>query len=167
MKIIDLGQAIYDEIGDTTNISLPSIITYLRNNVGRLNALLNTTYIIDPNSLEIINGSDNITLIGLMESAIYAQLYEVYYFQRRANAMLGAASIDTVIQYQTDGGSIRLLDRNQIAKTYAQLKKEAEDILYKMVNRYKFYTTQAVQIVGEDIIEPPFPLNYARRNLLT
>ena len=167
MKVIDLSQSIIDELGDTTNISLPSVAMYLRNNIGKLNDYLNTNYIIDPNSLEIVSPTDNTVLIGLMESAIYAQIYEVYYFQRRTNALLGAAAIDTVIEYQSDGGAIRMIDRNQLAKTYAQLKKDAQDTLYRMINRYKYYTTQATQIVGDDLACDEPRLDYARRNLLT
>lgn len=167
MKIADLGQGIIDELGDTTNISLPSVVTYLRSNVGKLNDLLNTDYIVQPNSLEIVSSADNTVEIGLMESAIFAQLYEVYYFQRRANALLGALAIDTVLEYQSDGGAIRMIDRNQIAKTYAQLKKDAQDALTKMVNRYKFYTTHPVQITGDDLVANQRPLQYFRRNLLT
>lgn len=166
MLIVDLAQSIIDDLGDSTNISLPSVATYLRQNIGKLNDLLNTNFIIEPNSLEIINSDDN-TTIGLMECAIYMQLYEVYYFQRRANAFLGALAIDAVIEYQSDGGAIRLVDRNQIAKTYAQLKKDAQDTLNKMINRYKFYTTKAVQITGDDLIAHERPLQYFRRNLLT
>lgn len=167
MKVVDLSQSIIDDLGDTTNISIPSVATYLRNNIGKLNDLLNTDYIIDPNSLEIVSASDNTIQIGLLESAIFSQLYEVYYFQRRANTFLGALSVDAVIEWQSDGGAIRMIDRNQIAKTYSQLRKDAQDMLNKMVNRYKFYTTHAVQIVGDDLIAHQHPLQYLRRNLLT
>ncbi len=167
MKIVDLSLSIIDDLGDTTNLSIPLVATYLRNNIGKLNDFLNTDYIIQPNTLEIVSAADNSVEIGLMESAIFAQLYEVYYFQRRANATLGAAAIDTVIEYQSDGGAIRMIDRNQIAKTYAQLRKDAQDILNKMINRYKFYTTHAVQIIGDDLIAHERPLQYFRRNLLT
>lgn len=167
MKVVEIAQELIDDLGDNTNISIPSICTYLRQNIGKLNTLLNTDYIIAPNTLEIVSGADNTIEIGLMESAIYAQLYEVYYFQRRANATLGAAAIDTVIEYQSDGGAIRMIDRNQIAKTYAQLKKDAQDTLNKMINRYKFYTTHAIQIIGDDLIAHERPLQYLRTNLLT
>lgn len=166
-KVVDISQGIIDDLSDTTNISLPSVATYLRQNIGRLNDLINSNFIIQQGTLEIVDGTDGVTLIGDLESALYSQLYEIYYFQRRANSVLGVVSIDTVIQYQSDGGVIRQIDRNQIARTYLDLKKDAEEQLKSMVNKYKLYTIGAVQIIGSDLVHHTFPLSFLRRNLLT
>ena len=47
MKIVDVANEIYMELGELSSLSIPAIAFWLRTNVGNLNARLNTSYEID------------------------------------------------------------------------------------------------------------------------
>lgn len=166
MLIVDLANEVYEELNEDSMISIPSVAFWLRNgtNIGKLNDLINTTFGLNA-SLEIIDSSSN--QIGFSEAAIYAQLFYVSFYTRKAQSFLGAAGIDNVTNIQSDGGVITFVNRNEIAKTFIQLKKDAKTTLDQLINRYKFYNTRAVQVTGDDLFIPEHPLEYGRRNLLT
>jgi len=159
MKIVDLSTEIYEELNEDSMISIPSIVTYLRgsSNLGKLNDLINTNFIVQPNSLEIVDFNDNTIEIGPIEASIYAQMFYVYFYGRKAQSFLGAAGIDSVISMQSDQGQITFVNRNEIAKTFIQLRKDAVAMLNQLVNLYKFHNYSPVQVVGKDIIEPVQP----------
>ena len=116
--ILDLSDQLYREISDTTNTSIASISFWLRGigNIGQLNNLLFTTYSLNP-ALEIIDNGGN--YIGEAESAIYKKLYELFYYNQRMIANLGAAGTD-VIQVSSDGGTARIIQKTDIAKVFLQ-----------------------------------------------
>lgn len=170
MKIVDLSSEIYDELNQDSMVSIPSIATYLRggSNLGKLNELINTNFTIDSNSLEIIDITNSSIEIGPQEAAIYAQLFYVYFYGRKAQSFLGAAGIDNVITMESDQGQITFVNRNEISKTFLQMKKDARDLLDKFVNMYKFNNYSPVQVVGSDILQPHHGfLAWGRLQLLT
>jgi hypothetical protein len=138
MKIIDLADSIWrDDLLSSTSISIPSITIWLRfeKNIGELNNLLNTTYYVDPTSLELIDSNNN--EITNLEASIYRHIYLISFYGRQAQNFLGASGIDIVNSISSDGGSVRFINRNEIAKTYLELQKEIKDTLFKLINWYK------------------------------
>ena len=53
MKIADIANEVYMELGELTSLSVPAIAFWVRTNIGNLNARLNTPYVIDPGTFEI------------------------------------------------------------------------------------------------------------------
>ena len=54
MKIVEIADEIFRELGEPCTLSIPAIAYWLRSNVGELNNLIYTSYSINPKDLEII-----------------------------------------------------------------------------------------------------------------
>lgn len=173
MKVVDLATYIIDELGDSDSISIPSVSFWLRagSNLGKLNNAINTSFTLN-DSLEVVDG-DGIEITDI-EGAIYAQMYYVYFYQRQSTSMLGAAQYDSVVEVSSDGGTIRMLNKNELSKTYNQLRKDAKTLLDDMINSYKFHEYKPQQVVGYDLYINSYyydnnyysPIAYARNFLL-
>ena len=170
MYTVDLASEIYRELGEPHDLSLPSITQWLRfgSNLGSLNNLIHTNYVVSPGDLNIIDG-ETADQIGLPEAAIYAQIFYVYYYQKRATKTLESASYDRLLSAESDGGQITFLNRTTISQTYIQLKKEAKELLATLVNRYRHNAYTPLQIVGDDLTTGMTypPLYYGRYMILT
>ena len=64
--------------------------------------------------------------------------------------MLGAAALDSVIQISDLGTSIRKVNKNEIGKTYNQVKKQEQEELNRMIAAYKISASAPRQIAGDD-----------------
>ena len=109
MKIADIGNEIYMELGEPTSLSIPAIAFWLRTNIGNLNSRINTTYDIDPTTFEITPA------VGHKEKDILKKLYMVHYYDAQLRSSLGAASTDTWVEISSDGTSVRRVNKIQIS----------------------------------------------------
>jgi hypothetical protein len=75
MKVVDIADDVYRELGSPTALSIPAIAFYIRGSVGALNSYINTEYVLN-DSLEIEetitdnSGSTTTTEIGISETSI-------------------------------------------------------------------------------------------------
>ena len=53
MKVVDIADEIYRELGEVTSLSIPAIAFWVRTNIGALNSFINTTYSINTTTLEL------------------------------------------------------------------------------------------------------------------
>ncbi len=53
MKIVDIADEIYRELGEPTDNSIPPIVFWIRTNLGTLNNYLNTAFKIQKPTLEV------------------------------------------------------------------------------------------------------------------
>ena len=53
MKIVDIADELYRELAEPSDLSIPAISFWLRSNIGKLNNLISTAYLIDEDTLEI------------------------------------------------------------------------------------------------------------------
>jgi hypothetical protein len=151
-KIVDVADSIYrDEINQDSSVSIASIAAWLRfgTNLGQLNNLLNTDFSINSSSLEIVDSSG--TEISDLESSIYKQLYLISYYSRNAKNSMGVGGVDQILEAQSDGGVLRFVNRNELAKSYIQLKKDIELKLKGLVNAYKHNAYAPQHVTGDDI----------------
>ena len=134
MEIVDLADDIFrNELNEPDDISIPNIVFWLLANIPSLNVLLGTNYVVDF-STSIITPE-----LGDAESAILKYLYLIHYsdilIKSNLNTTGGGGS---ALSELSDGDTtIRWVSKNEIAKSYIQLKKSLEDIFNKMVLSYK------------------------------
>ncbi len=156
MKVVDIAQEIHKELGEPSDLSLAAISYWLRSNIGALNNHINKYYDIDSTSYEIIDvghegtGTDP---IGLKEIAILKKMYVVYDYEKKLRSVLGAASQDAVIQISDLGTSIRKVNKNEVGKTFAQVKKQEIEELNRMIAHYKISSSIPRQVAGDDTEE--------------
>ena len=154
MKIIDLATSLYKtELAEPSDISIPSLATYFRYNVGDLNNLLGTCFSLSPTSLEIID--EHGCEINKEAAMIYKYIYLLSYYARQIRANLGVGGVSQTLSIQSDGGIVRLVDKTQISKVFLQLREDTEKTLSKLTNKYKMHRQHASQVEGSDIYVSP------------
>ena len=95
-------------------------------------------------------------------------IYSVHYYERLFRNALGAASTDSTLEINQNGFMARKINKNELAKTYAQLRKQISDELETLTKNYNLNEARPLQIAGDDIYEEgnrPYNYNSYIRNL--
>jgi len=162
-KIVDIADEIYREMGEPSDSSIASIAFWLRTNISRLNILINKPYTINEETLEI---SDTETdPFGINEKGIFKLIYTSYYYERLFRNALGAASTDSVIEIDQNGFRAKKVNKNELAKTYSDLKKQTDEQLKMMLDNYNINEVTPIQVAGDDTIEAPSRTYSYSRNI--
>jgi len=152
-KIIDIADEIYRELGEPSDLSLSSIAFWLRTNIGDLNILINKKYYIEETTYEIANEEGEI--FKDIEKSIFKMLYSMHYYERLFRNALGAASTDSVLEISQNGFSARKINKNELAKTYAELRNQISDELQILTKNYNLNEARPLQVAGDDTVEEP------------
>ena len=115
MKIVDIADEIFRELGNPSTISLPAISFWIRSNVGELNNRINTTFKI------LDYGTEAYEFSG----SFVSPQYEPQAFNEATGALglsvsgdNGAASVPAIVSIQAEEASI--LKKMYIVHYYAQ-----------------------------------------------
>jgi len=153
-KIVDIADELYREMGEPSDLSIASIAYWLRSNIGDLNITINKTYTINEITLEIeIPDGDS---FGNTEKSIFKMLFSIHYYERLLRNALGAASTDSTIEINQNGFSARRINKNELAKTYAELRKQINAELMELTKNYNLNEARPIQVAGDDTIEEPY-----------
>ncbi|MAF44000.1 MAG: hypothetical protein CMI54_07555 [Parcubacteria group bacterium] len=155
MKIVDIADEIYRELDSPPDLSVPAISYWVRSNVGALNNHINMRFIINSTSFEVehTNVDDTIRPIAQEESAILKKMYFIYDYEKKLRSVLGASSWDQVIEISDLGTRIRKVNKSEIGKTFAQVKKQETEELNRMIASYKISASAPRQVAGDDTEE--------------
>ena len=154
MKVVDLADEIYRELGSPSDISIAPIAFWCRTNLGALNNAIMSEYEVDSSTLEIHEAKDGTnTAIGLREGAIFKKMYLIHYYDLKIISTLTAASTDSAVELESDGSRIRKLDKTQQSNAYIRIKALEIELLNKMITAYKISSTSPLQVAGDDSIE--------------
>ena len=89
MKVVDIADELFREIGEDSNYSIASISYWVRANIGRLNSHINTFFEIKSSTLEIVQSTDekndNVLVeseITIDEAAILKKMFLIYFYDR-------------------------------------------------------------------------------------
>lgn len=146
-KIVDIADEIYRYLESPTDISIPAIAFWLRANVGALNNLIGTSFSIDDTTFELS------TSISVTEKVIFKSLFYIYYYDKQIRTNLGAAASSSILEVSSDGAMVRTTNKNEISKTWLQLRKETQLELDTVVNSYNFGSITPVSVDGQDTNE--------------
>ena len=146
MKIVDVANEVYMELGEPSTLSIPAIAFWLRTNVGSLNTRINSTY-------SIATDFEITPALGLKEKDILKKMYMVHYYDTQLRSSLGAASTDTWVEISSDGTSVRRVNKIQQSQTYQTAKKIELEELEKLVHAYKVDASSPIQVAGTDTTE--------------
>jgi len=137
--LYNLASGSWDEIGQPTAISIGYISGWYINNIGKLNNAIITSY-------SGIGGTGIDPCLGAEESDIYKELYKVQYYDRQASSFLGAAGVSLWTEIKDDVSAVKRLSPNEIAKTFINLRKEAQKNLDNMIFAYQRNNAKTVVI---------------------
>ena len=149
-----------NELAEPTNISVPALCAFYRSNVNDLNNTLGTCFVLNSvqgtqNFLEITQNGNPAALIDDDAANCYKYLYLVSYYGRMIRTFTGVGDINLTVQVSSDEGTVRFTDRAGLAKIYLQLRKDTENTLKNLVNKYKFQRQTAVDVQGDDQFVSP------------
>jgi len=152
-KIVDISDEIYRELGEPSDLSIASIAFWLRTNIGDLNILINKKYYITEDTLEIGILEDSGDEFKDIEKSIFKMIYSMHYYERLFRNALGAASTDSALEITENGFTGRKVNKNELAKTYAELRKQINDELQILTKNYNLNEAKPLQVAGDDTIE--------------
>jgi hypothetical protein len=167
-KIVDISDEIYRELGEPSDLSLSSIAFWLRTNIGDLNILINKKFYIDDNTQEVSIPEDSGDVFGDIEKSVFKMIYSMHYYERLFRNALGAASTDSTLEISQNGFMARKVNKNELAKTYSQLRKQIADELQVLTKNYNLNEARPLQVAGDDTFEEgnrPYNYNSYIRNL--
>jgi hypothetical protein len=168
IKIVDVADELYREMGEPSDWTIASIAWWLRANLGDLNISINKRFYIDETTLEILAGADSGDVFTSVEKSIFKMLFATHFYERLLRNALGAASTDSVIEINQNGFSARKINKNELAKTYAQFRKQINDELQSLIKNYNLNEARPLQIAGDDTVpasDRPYTYNSFIRNI--
>tara|TARA_Y100000356_G_scaffold45655_1_gene35929 strand:+ start:1634 stop:2122 length:489 start_codon:yes stop_codon:yes gene_type:complete len=135
---------------DTDLATLSQISGWFENNIGELNTLIFTSF---SGSGEAGKSSHVFhPKMGLEESGIYKKLYLKHFYQKKArNVLKGIDSSVDFISLREGDSMITRTNKNEIAKTYRGMAKDAEEDLEKAVYAYNYYNAAPRQVAGGEV----------------
>jgi high-affinity K+ transport system ATPase subunit B len=153
MKITDISHEIFTELGSPTTLSIPAIAFWIRSSVGTLNNLINSSF--EENaSHEIEKTIDGVTSeIGRDEVSILKKMYLVHFYDSMIRDSIGAASWNSVIEVSDMNARVRKINKSEIGKTLAQVKKEEQSQLDRLVVHFKSKGGTPLQVAGDDTVK--------------
>jgi hypothetical protein len=153
MKVVDIADEIYRELGSPSTESIAAIAFWIRGSVGTMNNHLCAEYVVNTNTYEIeqdttMNSAG--VAITILEAAVLKKMYEIHYYDKQLRTVLAAASTDSVIALSSDGSSIRKINKNEQAKLYLSSRNRLGDELKELIWNYKNRDVQPLQVAGDD-----------------
>tara|TARA_Y100000310_G_scaffold339101_1_gene430726 strand:+ start:1159 stop:1680 length:522 start_codon:yes stop_codon:yes gene_type:complete len=159
MKVVDIADDVFRELGNPSTISIPAIAFYIRGSVGGLNNYINTTFELN-SSLEIeetvtdnSTGTETTTEIGIAEVAILKKMYLVHFYDSKIRTNLTTLDTDTIVEVTDQGSSVRKINKNEISKTLLSIRNQEYEGLQKLIAQYKISKSTPNQVAGDDTTE--------------
>lgn len=135
-----------NEFDGNTGISENYILYWLQNNIGNLNVLLNTEF--------VVSGGDFEPRFCAEESGIYTQYFLKEFYKKESRKVLQnitspVGNVDWISLSEGDT-TIRRNNRNEVAKTLIQQSKDAGIELKDLISNYNNYRSSPRQVAGFD-----------------
>ena len=150
MKVVDIADEIYRELGSPSGLSISAIAFWARTNVGELNNLLYSKFVLNATTLEIKDDCDE--EVSPEAVAILKKMYYVHNYDLEIKKNLISISSDSIIEVSDQGSSVRKINRNEVSKTLANLRRQEIESLNKLAAAYKMRESQPRQVAGTDTI---------------
>lgn len=147
MTLLEIATQIHQDLESPDSPTVGVIQYWLRHHTTELNNLINTGYTIDGN-----DGSIEPDLSD-QDSAIIKKMYMVYHYDTKVRANLGAAGIDSILEVAENGAIIRMQNKNEISKSYIQMRKETQMELNNLVTFYRGNNSAPQAVAGTDDVD--------------
>lgn len=145
--VTSIAQEIYEELGEPSDFSIAAISAWVRRNIGGLNNLLNTSFVVK--NTENYEISPN---LNDEEKYIFKKMYGIYYLDIKIKSTASSAANDYVT-IKDDIGSVQKINTNEVLRNYITVRKQEYDELQDFVTNYVAANTTPLQVAGDDVIE--------------
>lgn len=146
MLLDNIADEIFKELGSPTSLSVPAIAYWLQRNLGELNTKLETCFTINEGTGEVSPD------LSIEEKAIFKKMYGIYFYSNEIRRNLSAAALDPVVEISSDGSRVRKISRNEVVKSYIQIRSQEEKELGDSIFMYKKNKSFPRQNVGDDVV---------------
>lgn len=137
-----------EETGSSNSTSIPEIAYYIKSaGIGKLNTLIFTSYTInDAQEIEPELGHEELAILGA--------IYKVKFYTTMNMNVIGAAGVTSeVLEYSSDGTTIRKQSRGVLSQQWSILKKDAQNELLNLISSYKILKAVPRDISGIEILQ--------------
>ena len=148
MKIVDLADQIFRELGEPSDLTIPAISYWIRSNVGGLNNYINSSYKVKESTLEIVDGDGK--EIGLDDAVVLKKMYTIHFYDLKIRKNIGVVETETIISVSDGEQSVTKINKNQITVALTSLKRAEEAELHRLVTAYKSDKSSPQQVAGDD-----------------
>lgn len=155
MKVVDIANEIFIEAGSPTDTSIPAIAFWIRGKVGAINNLLYESFVIDDTTLEIFK--DDGSEISPEAVAIIKQMYRLYDYELQIRSNMNALSTDSILRVEDQGSSVTKVNRNEVSKTLAAIRKDEQAAFNILINAYRNRVSTPSQVAGDDTTPGFYP----------
>jgi hypothetical protein len=159
-KIVDIADEIYRELGEPSDVSIPSIAFWLRTNLGKLNILINKRYTINTLDLEVDAISPE--TFTITEKSIFKKTYNIHYYDRQIIKLIGKSNTLNLINQDTSSsgenattGSANSdsLEISENGFSYRKTNSESTSQIYKRATDAIKANTQFVRQLGLNFVD--------------
>jgi hypothetical protein len=126
----EIAEEIHRDLDAPSSTSQGLIKFWLRENIGLLNNLLTTDFMINLNDYEIYPSLDE------KQKVIYKKLYMIDYYDGMIRKNVGASAFNAIVEVTSDGATVRKVQNTNVANMFIQLKKNNQEELIKLINAY-------------------------------
>lgn len=131
-ELTDWAERIIDSLGDT-GIPPASIVNWFQGNLYKINSAIGSEFCLSGELDETYITPD----MTQIQSGIYEEMYYCDFLKRKAITCMGAAGYTDWIEMEGEKqGKIRLVSRNERAKTFQSLSKDQCANVDKLVDQY-------------------------------
>lgn len=149
-SVTGIASDILSGLYDPQDLNTYTTEYWVRNNLGDLNIAVHANYALSGSGdSQIITGDSPVWDDRVGD--IYKKMHEISYYRKQIMSILPAGSNNQVLELNSDGARIKLVNKSEIAKTYRSLKKDAEEELADMISTFNMSQCGPSQIAGDDI----------------
>lgn len=159
MKVVDIAQEIYFDLGEPADLSIAAISYWVRANVGTLNNFLSENFGINEN-YEIVDLDNNNAEINIDAAAILKKMYMVHRYAVIIRSKLTAIDSSDIVSVSDQDTSVKRIDKTQVVRAVTAEKKQEDEELRNLINAYKTKKNAPGQVVGDDIVAGIYPEGY-------
>ena len=123
MKVVDIAQEIYFDLNSPSDLSIAAIAYWVRSNVGALNNLIFSNFVVNETTYEIVDGSDSAVEIDINAVSILKKMYIVHRYAVIIRSKLTAIDSDDIVEVTDQDQKVRKLDKTQIIRAVSAEKK--------------------------------------------
>jgi hypothetical protein len=147
-KIVDIADEIYRELGEPSDVSIPSVAFWLRTNLGKLNILINKRYTINTLDLEIdVISSETFTIT---EKSIFKKMYNISYYDRQIINLIGKSRNINLVNTDVSTSGVNSADSIQISENGFSYQRSSST---KTANETIKANTQFIRQLGLNFVE--------------
>lgn len=157
----DFVNSVYSDLGDREDYSVQYLIGWFLSpsNLGTLNAQIGTCYQVTG----YLSNSGDVTGLGIepqlngQELAIYKSNFDVFFYNREAKiALSGSYGVGSWTNIREGDSSVTRLNRSELARTFNQFKKDAQEATDNLVINYLKNNTLAQSVDGSDTVSDTY-----------